>query len=205
MSKIQLLREHLTPIQSALKEQKTGGQLYLSGICLQSNLRNGNSRIYPLDEVTREVDTAAKRIAQGDFILGELNHPDNLSIDLANVSHCLTGLRMEGNNAIGKFKILNTPSGNIARAIVEGGVRLGVSSRGAGSVNEQGIVDGFSMLCIDLVATPSAPEAFPDPIYEAKQHSRIMTLAESVVHDPRAQESLKREINAFLESLGMRK
>lgn len=205
MSKIQLLSEHLNPFSAALKEQKTGGFTYLSGIMLQSECVNGNGRVYPLSEITREVDKAAKRIAEGNFILGELNHPDNLSINLANVSHAITEIRMVGNNAVGKMRLLNTPAGNIAKGIIEGGVRLGVSSRGAGGVNEQSIVEGFDLITVDIVSTPSAPDAFPDVIQESLQSKRIMTLAESVVHDKRAQASLQKEIFAFLESLGMRK
>lgn len=205
MSKIQLLSEHLNPVSAALKEQKTGTDLYLSGILMQSAVRNGNSRIYPLEEIAREVDKAAKRIAEGHFILGELNHPDVLSINLANVSHAITEIKMVGNNAVGKMKLLNTPAGNIAKGIIEGGVRLGVSSRGAGGVNESGIVEGFDFTTVDIVNQPSAPDAYPDIVQEALGSKRIMTLAESVVHDKRAQASLQKEIFAFLESLGMRK
>ena len=205
MSKIQLLTEHLNPNQAALKEQKTGNDMFLSGILMQSELRNGNGRVYGLQEITREVDKAAKRIAEGHFIMGELNHPDTLSINLANVSHCITEIKMVGNNAIGKMKLLNTPAGNIAKGIIEGGVRLGVSSRGAGGVNEQGMVEGFDFTTVDIVNQPSAPEAYPSVVMEALGSKRIMTLAESVVHDPRAQASLQKEIFAFLESLGMRK
>lgn len=205
MSRIQLLSEHLNPIQSALKEQKTGGDMYLSGILLQACIKNGNMRTYGLSEITREVDKAAKLIAEGHFILGELNHPDTLAINLANVSHAITEIRMVGNNAVGKMKLLDTPAGNIAKGIIAGGVRLGVSSRGAGSVNESGEVSGFDFTTVDIVNQPSAPDAYPDVIQEALGQKRIMTLAESVVHDKRAQASLQKEIFTFLESLGMRK
>lgn len=205
MSKIQLLSEHLNPVSAALKEQKTGGDLYMSGILMMAECVNGNGRRYPLAEIAREVDKAAKRIAEGHFILGELNHPDVLSINLANVSHAITEIKMVGNNAVGKMKLLNTPAGNIAKGIIEGGVRLGVSSRGAGGVNESGIVEGFDFTTVDIVNQPSAPDAYPDIVQEALGSKRIMTLAESVVHDKRAQASLQKEIFAFLESLGMRK
>jgi hypothetical protein len=199
--KHQILSEHLNPVTAALREQRTGGDLYLKGIMMQAELKNGNGRNYPLAEISRAVDEAAKRIAQGHFILGELNHPDVLTINLANVSHAITEVRMDGNNAIGKMKLLNTPAGNIAKGLIEGGVRLGVSSRGTGNVNEGGSVSDFSFVTVDIVSQPSAPDAYPDVIAEAMGNKKVMSLAESLVHDPKAQAYFKKEMNAFLEAL----
>lgn len=200
--KIQLLSEHLNPVQSDLREMRTSsGDLYLNGIMMQAELVNGNGRSYPLQEITKAVDEAAKRIKEGHFILGELNHPDVLSINLANVSHAITEVRMDGNNAIGKMKLLNTPSGNIAKGLIEGGVRLGVSSRGTGNVNESGKVADFAFVTVDIVSQPSAPDAYPNVVQEAMNNSRVLSLAESLVHDPKAQASFRKEINSFLSSL----
>src|SRR3990167_8064955 len=126
---MKLLTENLTPVAAMLTEMKRGNDLYLSGIMMQADLINGNGRKYPLAEISKAVELAGKRINEGHYILGELNHPDVLSINLANVSHAITEVRMDGANAIGKMKLLNTPSGNIAKGLIEGGVRLGVSSR----------------------------------------------------------------------------
>jgi hypothetical protein len=133
--------------------------------------------------------------------MGELNHPDTLSIYLANVSHAITEIRMEGNDAIGKMKLLNTPAGNIAKAIIEGGVRLGVSSRGTGNVNESGSVSDFSFVTMDIVSTPSAPDAYPNVVAEAMGSKKILTFAEAVVNDKKAQQYLKREIATLIEAI----
>jgi len=200
--KIQLLSEHLNPVASALREQRTAnGDLYLNGIMMQAALKNGNGRVYPLDEISRAVDEASKRIQEGHYILGELNHPDVLSINLANVSHCITEVRMDGNNAVGKMKLLNTPSGNIAKGLIEGGVRLGVSSRGTGNVNESGSVSDFSFVTVDIVSQPSAPDAYPNVVQEAMGNKKVLSLAEALVDDPKAQAYLRKEISAFLEAL----
>lgn len=200
--KFQLLSEHLNPVVASLREMKTAsGDLYLNGIMMQAELTNGNGRSYPLAEISKAVDEAAKRIAEGHFILGELNHPDVLSINLANVSHAITEVRMDGNNAIGKMKLLNTPSGNIAKGLIEGGVRLGVSSRGTGNVNESGKVADFSFVTVDIVSQPSAPDAYPNVVQEAMNNNKVLSLAEAMVHDPKAQAYFKKEMTAFLDAL----
>lgn len=198
---MKLLTEQLSPNTSALTEMRKGNDLYLNGILMQAALKNGNGRVYPVDEITRAVKTAGERITEGHFILGELNHPDVLSINLANVSHAITEIRMDGNNAMGKMKLLNTPSGNIAKGLIEGGVRLGVSSRGTGNVNEGGNVSDFSFVTVDIVYQPSAPDAYPNIVREALENKKVLTLAEALVEDPKAQAYLKKEIKAFLESL----
>ena len=198
---MKILTENLNPVAAMLTEMRKGNELYLSGIMMQAELVNGNGRKYPLSEISRAVETAQKRISEGHYILGELNHPDVLSINLANVSHAITECRMDGNNAIGKMKLLNTPSGNIAKGLIEGGVRLGVSSRGTGNVNEAAVVSDFSFVTVDIVYQPSAPEAYPNVVQEAMGSKKILSLAEAMVDDPKAQAYLKKEIKAFLESL----
>lgn len=199
---MQLLQEYLAPSVANLTEmKKTDGQMYMSGISLMANVKNGNGRTYSLNEITKAAEDCQKRAAAGNYILGELNHPEGLSVDLKNASHSIVEMRMDGNNAIGKMKILNTPSGNIVRGITEGGVRLGVSSRGTGNVNESGEVSGFDMVTIDIVYQPSAPDAFPNVVYEALGNKKVMTLAEAVTHDPKAQDYFKKEMKTFLESI----
>lgn len=197
-----LLKEYLDPNTANLTEMKRqGGDLYLTGIMMQAALRNGNGRVYPVNEISRAVQECQAKIARGQFIMGELNHPDSLSINLANVSHAITEIRMDGNNAVGKMKLLNTPSGNIAKAIIEGGVRLGVSSRGTGNVNESGEVGDFSFVTMDIVSTPSAPDAYPNVVAEAMGSKKVMTLAEAVVHDAKAQEYFKKEIASLIAAI----
>ena len=198
-----VLIERLSPMTSNLmvvENQKTN-ESYLSGIFMQADVVNGNQRVYPMTEIKNAVDSVNKRIAEGLSVYGELNHPDNLNIDLNNVSHIITEMRMDGANAIGKAKVLNTPKGQIVKAILEGGGKLGVSSRGSGNVVE-GKVNTFSLVTVDIVAQPSAPDAYPSHVMEAlSQNTKIQTLAEAVVHDQKAQKHLTLEVKKFLDSL----
>lgn len=199
---MQFLKEYLAPHEANLTEAlRSSGDLFLSGIMMQGELRNGNGRVYPQNEIAKAVTECQEKIKAGNLIMGELNHPDSLSINLANVSHAIVEIRMDGANAVGKMKLLNTPSGQIAKAIIEGGVRLGVSSRGTGNVNESGSVSDFSFVTMDIVATPSAPDAYPSVVTEALGSKKIVTLAEAVVHDSRAQAYLKQEIAKFILSI----
>lgn len=193
-----LLIEHLNPTQAALCEQQSGGNLFLNGIIAQASIRNGNGRIYALSELSKAMESVAQQISDGHLSVGELGHPDVLTINLSNVSHAITEVRMDGNNAIGKMKILNTPAGNIAKGLIEGGVRLGVSTRGTGNVNEAGEVSDYSFCCLDIVHQPSAPGAYPDVVQEALNSTKIVSLAEAVVHDKKAQEYFTKELRTFI-------
>jgi hypothetical protein len=200
----QLLIEELSPAQSGIIQESSsdGKNVWLSGIFMQADIKNRNNRIYPLDEISRAVTEASLKIQEMNGIFGELDHPQTLSINLDRISHAITDLRMEGSNAYGRAKLLPTPMGNIAKTLVESGVRLGVSSRGAGEVGDSGTVKLFSFVTVDIVATPSAPEAMPTSIYESlemmKSGRNVLTLAEQVQHDPAAQKYLKQEIMKFL-------
>lgn len=108
---------------------------------------------------------------------------------------------MDGNNAVGKCKLLNTPMGNIARGLLEGGVRLGVSSRGTGNVNESGEVSDFQFVTIDIVSQPSAPDAYPNMVREGLEDKKILTLAGAVIHDDAAQKYFKIEMQKFINSI----
>lgn len=198
---MQLLQETLTPFAAAITEMRQGQNMYLKGIMMQAELKNGNGRVYPLAEISKAVEEAQKRIKDGFSICGELNHPDTLSINLDRVSHIITEVSMDGNNAVGKMKLLNTPCGNIVKALIEGGARIGVSSRGTGNVNESGQVGDFVFTTVDIVSTPSAPDAYPSAVMEALGSKKVMSLAEAVVHDKKAQAYLKKEILGLLEAI----
>jgi hypothetical protein len=209
---IVLLEEELSPATANLIEESSrdGKNVWLSGVYMQAELKNRNGRVYPLQEIANAVNVANERIKDSNGILGELDHPQTLTINLDRVSHVITEMRMEGNNAYGKARLMDTPMGNIARELVNAGVRLGVSSRGAGSVGTDGGVQSFQFVTVDIVAQPSAPGAVPDSIYESLMHNRhgaeAVSLAEQVRHDPAAQKYFKREFQRFLsENLFVKK
>lgn len=199
-----LLIEELMPSECHLVQESSpdGKSLWLSGVFMQAGIKNRNGRVYPVNEISAAVDGAGGRIKEQNGIMGELDHPQSLQINLDRVSHIITELRMQGNDAIGKARLLNTPMGNIARELINSGVKIGVSSRGAGNVNEGGDVSQFQFVTVDIVAQPSAPGAYPGSIYEsleqAKNGRNIITLAEDVRSDPEAQKYLKKEILKWL-------
>ena len=141
---------------------KNGGMI-LSGKLQEADIQNGNGRIYPYRVLVREVETY-KKLVKENRALGELDHPDDSVINLKNASHMVTDVWMEEKSVMGKVRVLDTPSGNILRGLVNSGVKLGISSRGMGSVSEaQGrtiVEDDFQLICFDFVSEPSTPEAF---------------------------------------------
>jgi hypothetical protein len=200
--KQQLLIEHLTPAAAALVESRDMEKnLYLAGRIMAAEQKNLNQRVYPKAEIARAVSLIAEKAKEGAFIMGELNHPDNLSVDLKNVSHIITEAWMDGANAIGKCKILNTPSGLIVQNLISGGVKLGVSSRGTGNVTTEGVVEDFAFVTLDIVAQPSGPGCYPDVVRESVENTKILTLAEAVQYDKKAQKYLTSEIQKFISSL----
>lgn len=141
---------------------------YLDGIFIQGEIENLNGRIYPRTEIARAVSNLQEQIRLHGGVLGELDHPDTLVINVHNVSHLITDIKMDGNDGVGRMKILsNTPSGKIVEGLLSDGVPLGVSSRGSGNVDDYtSQVSDFDIVTIDIVATPSAQDARPTPIYE---------------------------------------
>lgn len=200
----QLLFEELSPAEAGLMVEGTndGKTHWLSGIFMQSGIKNRNGRIYSLEELSREVTAAKSRIQETNGIFGELDHPQSLNINLDRISHVITDLMMEGANAVGKAKLLDTPMGLIAKELVKSRVKMGVSSRGAGAVNESGCVENYSFVTADLVAQPSAPEAYPTTVIESleqyKQGHNIIKLAEAVKEDQAAQKYFEKEILNWL-------
>lgn len=170
------LRESLSFDQARMivESAEEGKNLYMKGICIQGGVRNANQRVYPVNEISRAVNTLNDQIAGGYSVLGEVDHPEGLNINLDRVSHMITEMWMDGPNGYGKLKILPTPMGQLVRTMLESGVKLGVSSRGSGNVSEDGnnTVSEFEIITVDVVAQPSAPGAYPTPIYEHLMNTR---------------------------------
>lgn len=175
-----VLTEYINPGQSQMmadqvekftKDGQKEKHWYLRGIFLQGEVQNLNGRIYPRYEIENAVKSLQEQIQKHGSVLGELDHPDTLVINVDKVSHCIDEIRMEGNNGIGKMKILSkVPRGKIVEGLLEEGIPLGVSSRGSGNVDEYtSKVSDFEIITIDIVATPSAQDARPTPIYEKFQ------------------------------------
>jgi len=209
---MQTLIEKMSPSQAALVAERDneGKDLYMKGIFIQGEKQNHNGRVYPLNEISKAVKTLQEKIEGGYSVLGEADHPDDLNINLDRVSHVIENIQMNGSDGIGKLKLLPTPMGNICTTLIESGVKLGVSSRGSGNVTESGKVSDFEIVTVDIVANPSAPEAYPDPIYEQlMNHGRkgnvLMDVARATEHDKKAQKYLKEEILRFINDLGYRR
>lgn len=193
-------------IRTQLVENASGGKdLYMEGIFIQGGVKNQNQRVYPVNEIARACSNIAEKIKNGYSVLGEADHPDDLQVNLDRVSHMITNMYMNENNGIGKLKILPTPMGNIVKTLLESGVKLGVSSRGSGNVNESGGVTDFEIVTVDIVAQPSAPDAYPKAIYERVMHDRrrsaLWGVAEAARYDTKAQRYLQEEVLRFIDNL----
>jgi len=202
------LRETLTFDQASLvvesAEDKNGGKsLYMKGICIQGGVKNANQRVYPVSEISRAVNTLNDQIKGGYSVLGEVDHPEGLNVNLDRVSHMLNGMWMDGPNGHGKLKILPTPMGLLVKTMLESGVKLGVSSRGSGNVKEDGSgqVSDFEIITVDIVAQPSAPGAYPTPIYEHLLNTKGGYRALNIARDTQAQEYLKEQLVNIISKL----
>lgn len=187
-----------------LREDGTPKDLFMRGIFIQGGVKNHNQRVYPVREISHAVNQINETLRRGESVLGEADHPAELNINLDRVSHMITEMYMDGNNGIGKLKILPTPMGNIIRTLLENKVKLGVSSRGSGNVNANGDVSDFEIVTVDIVARPSAPAAYPSAVYEALSGRRgnvIKDLSEAVCHDKQAQKYLEAELLNWIKSL----
>ena len=172
---MKLIREEIESVEF-LVEQKNGKKsMYIEGVFLQGNIKNRNGRMYPMETLRREVGRYNENHIQSGRALGELGHPEGPTVNLDRVSHKIVSLKESGSNFIGKAKILNTPMGKIASSLIEEGVKLGVSSRGVGSLQQT--KEGFAVVgedfmlatAADIVADPSAPDAFVSGIMEGKE------------------------------------
>ena len=171
---MKLITETIEDVKLITEEKNGKKLLYIEGVFLQSELKNRNGRMYPFAVLDREVKRYNEEYVKSKRALGELGHPDGPTINLDRVSHRITSLKAEGNNFIGKAQILDTPMGNIAKNLLGEGVQLGVSSRGMGSIDKQEscnvVRDDFMLTtAADIVADPSAPDAFVNGIMEGKE------------------------------------
>jgi len=201
-----LLIENLSYDQAKMvtESSEDGKNLYMKGIFIEGGLKNANQRVYPVNEIARAVQTIKEQIKTGYSVLGEVDHPTNLRINLDRVSHMIEDMWMDGAKGCGKLKILPTPMGNLVKSMLEAGVKLGVSSRGSGNVNESsGTVSDFEIVTVDVVAQPSAPNAYPQAVYESLMNMygghRVLQMAGEMETDPRVRkhvtEAVKRLIN----------
>ena len=163
------------------KRKVANGAIILSGVMQMSETQNGNGRVYPHATLMREVNNYKKMVKER-RALGELDHPDTSVVNLANASHLVTEIWMDENKCMGKIEVLNTPSGNVLKELINAGVKLGISSRGMGSVSENNgqtiVEDDFQLICFDMVSDPSTPGAFM--MTEARERSNIFTKADKI-------------------------
>ena len=205
------LRENLTfdranMVVESVKEDGDKKSLYMKGIFIQGGVRNANERVYPVPEIEAAVQTLNEQITEGHSVLGEVDHPDDLKINLDRVSHMITNMWMDGPNGFGKLKILPTPMGELVSTMLSSGVKLGVSSRGSGNVDDaSGKVSDFEIVTVDIVAQPSAPNAYPKAIYEGMMNMRhghkMLDIAKDAQNDSKVQRYLKEEVMRLIRDL----
>ena len=215
---MKLITEEISSVKFITEGKGAKKKMYIEGVFLQGDLKNRNGRMYPVNTLTREVGRYNESFVQKGRALGELGHPDGPTVNLDRVSHKITSLKQEGNNFVGKAQILNTPMGKIASSLIEEGVTLGVSSRGIGSLREQNGVkyvgEDFQLAtAADIVADPSAPDAFVNGIMEGKEwvwegnsfREQIATETKNKINALAAQKALEEHklslFNEFINSL----
>jgi len=211
---MRLITEQNNDIEVLTEDKDGKSATYIKGIFLQTEITNRNGRMYRFDSMNREVSKYNEEFIQRGRALGELGHPEGPTVNLDRVSHKIVELYPEGKNFIGKAKLLETPMGKIAKSLLEEGVQLGVSSRGLGSLKKEGslqvVADDFILsTAADIVADPSAPDAFVEGIMEGKEwalvdgkikEAQIEAIKASLDNAPSPQELAERKLSAF-ESL----
>jgi hypothetical protein len=204
------LREHLTFDRAEMvvesMDDGNGKSLYMKGIFIQGGVKNANERVYPVTEINTAVESLNKQISEGYSVLGEVDHPDDLKINLDRVSHMIQSMWMDGPNGFGKLKILPTPMGQLVKTMLESGVKLGVSSRGSGNVNDlDGRVSEFEIVTVDIVAQPSAPNAYPKAIYEGmlnmKYGHKTLQVAKEAQGNKKVEKFLREEVIRLIKDL----
>lgn len=205
------LKENLTfdranIVVESISDGDNKKSLYMKGIFIQGGVKNANERVYPVSEIESAVETLNEQITSGNSVLGEVDHPDDLKINLDRVSHMITNMWMDGPNGFGKLKILPTPMGHLVQTMLESGVKLGVSSRGSGNVSDaDGRVSDFEIVTVDIVAQPSAPNAYPKAIYEGLMNMRhghkLLDIAKDASSDKKVQRFLKDEVIRLINDL----
>lgn len=214
---MKLIKEHTESVNLIVEDNKSSKDYYIEGVFLQSEIKNRNGRMYPKKVLAKEVKRYNEQYVQNNRAYGELGHPDTPSINLDRVSHMIKELRMEGNNYIGRAKILDTPHGKIVKALIDEGAQLGVSSRGLGSLSQKGgvsmVQDDFVLAtAADIVADPSAPDAFVEGIMEGAEwvfnaSTKSWVVAEQIRNEAKSMSAKKvaqaqaRMFKTFLNSL----
>ena len=208
---MKLITEQIEPVEMLVEETDGKKDTYIKGIFLQTEITNRNGRMYRYETMAREVNKYNEEFIRRGRALGELGHPEGPTINLDRVSHKIVELQPEGKNFIGKAKLLETPMGKIAKNLLEEGVQLGVSSRGLGSLKKEGttnvVADDFILsTAADIVADPSAPDAYVEGIYEGKEwtlvdgkikEAQIEAVKEALDNAPSYEELAERKIRAF--------
>ncbi len=209
--KMKLITEQIEPVEMLVEETDGKKDTYIKGIFLQTEITNRNGRMYRYETMAREVNKYNEEFIQRGRALGELGHPEGPTINLDRVSHKIVELQPEGKNFIGKAKLLETPMGKIAKNLLEEGVQLGVSSRGLGSLKKEGstnvVADDFILsTAADIVADPSAPDAYVEGIYEGKEwtlidgkikEAQIEAVKEALDNAPNPEVLAERKLRAF--------
>lgn len=213
-----VLQETISPLQSQMiaesfdeydaSGKSVGKNLYMRGIFIQGGIRNANQRVYPVQEIARAVKTLNDQLKNGYSVMGELSHPNDLTINPERASHIITEMWMDGSNGYGKLKILEEmPLGKIVKTLINEDVKLGVSSRGSGNVREDGSgeVSDFEIITVDIVSQPSAPGAYPTAIYEHLMNTtggyKSLKLAQELEGDRHAQKYLKQSLLRIIDGL----
>ena len=212
-----LITEQIDDTKVITEGKGSKKRTYIEGVFLQGAIKNRNGRMYPLETLGREVQKYNENYIQKGRAMGELGHPEGPTINLDRVSHLITSLKESGNNFVGKARILDTPMGRVTRELLDEGIKLGVSSRGLGSIKEQNgckvVCDDFILAtAADIVADPSAPDAFVNGIMEGKEwiwsgsgvsEQRLETIKDRINSASRAQlaERNVSAFDAFLKSL----
>ena len=208
---MKLITEQIEPVEILVEEKDGKKDTYIKGVFLQTEITNRNGRMYKFGTMNREVQKYNEEFIKRGRALGELGHPDGPTINLDRVSHKIVELTPEGHNFIGKAKLLETPMGKIAKSLLEEGVQLGVSSRGLGSLRKENgssvVADDFVLsTAADIVADPSAPDAFVEGIMEGREwtlvdgkikEAQIEAIQDSLDNAPSAEELAERKIRAF--------
>jgi hypothetical protein len=205
---MKLITEHTSDIEYIVEGK--GKQQYIKGVFMQSDVKNQNGRMYPFPVLQREVKNYSKKFVKEGRALGELGHPMGPTINLDRVSHLITELYEDGKNFVGKAKIMDTPNGKIVKNLLESGVKLGVSSRGLGTVktNKSGVNEvqkDFVLSTVDIVADPSAPAAFVNGIMEGKEFSvtgEVEDYIKKDVHSTHSRELDAKKLEIFEKFLG---
>lgn len=206
------LKENLTfdhaKMEVIMEDNKsgTGKNLFMKGVFIEGGVKNANQRVYPVNEIEKAVTAINEQIKGGNSVLGEVDHPDDLKINLDRVSHMIEQMWMDGPAGHGKLKILPTPMGQLVKTMLESEVKLGVSSRGSGNVSDSnGHVSDFEIVTVDIVAQPSAPHAYPTPIYEGLMNMRhghqVIEIARDAKDNQKVQKYLKEQVTRLIRDL----